>query len=379
MSWSGQYIPTANCSFARPMRQYSPTLPVVSSGRGPSRRSRPVPLSESQSGEARAPEGPSDKRALQKSSFSEVNSGCDYRERFQTGSQASKSASENTTAVPRRRRGRAPLELPDQFGAVLDDYIRALAAAPLAAQTRRTYTSKVRQFLAWLAIAALDEDPLSSAAARDWAVRDYRTHLQSVLKRSPATVNNALAARSHRQSVLKRSPATVNNALAAVDDFYIRRGLGPASAARIEIAAAAPRALDARAQLRYLRAVQRCPSPRDLALALVPFYAGARISEIVALDLDDVARSARKGVLQILGKDEAPPARSARNLQARLLHPPRRGRMRSARKLAARGARADDGLTPRNYAQCGTTHHPADAARRQRSPRSLRAVTADGS
>ena len=40
------------------------------------------------------------------------------------------------------------------------------------------------------------------------------------------------------------------------------------------------------------------------ALALVPFYAGVRISEIVALDVDDVARSARKGVLRILGKGE---------------------------------------------------------------------------
>jgi hypothetical protein len=33
-----------------------------------------------------------------------------------------------------------------------------------AAQTRRTYTSKVRQYLAWLAGADLDEDPLMSAA-----------------------------------------------------------------------------------------------------------------------------------------------------------------------------------------------------------------------
>jgi integrase/recombinase XerC len=40
------------------------------------------------------------------------------------------------------------------------------------------------------------------------------------------------------------------------------------------------------------------------ALALVPFYAGARISEIVALDVDDIARSARKGVLRIYGKGE---------------------------------------------------------------------------
>ncbi len=193
------------------------------------------------------------------------------------------SASENTTALPRRRRGRAPLELPDQFDAVLEDYIHALASAPLAAQTRRTYTSKVRQYLAWLAGADLEEGPLASAGGRDWAVRDYRTHLQTVSKRSPATVNNALA---------------------AVNDLYIRRGLGPAAAARVDAAVAAPRALDKRAQLRYLRAVQTCPSPRDQALALVPFYAGTRISEIVALDIDDIARSARKGVLRILGKGE---------------------------------------------------------------------------
>ncbi len=166
---------------------------------------------------------------------------------------------------------------------MLDEYSTALRTAPLSDQTRRTYASKVRQFLAWLAGAELDADPLAGPDGRDWAVRDYRAHLQTVLKRSPATVNNALA---------------------AVDDLYIRRGLGPASAARVEIAATAPRALDQRAQLRFIREVQRCPSPRDQALALVPFYAGARISEIVALDVDDIARSARKGVLRILGKGE---------------------------------------------------------------------------
>ena len=39
-------------------------------------------------------------------------------------------------------------------------------------------------------------------------MRDYRTHLQAVLKRSPAPINNGLA---------------------AVDDLYLRLGLGPAA------------------------------------------------------------------------------------------------------------------------------------------------------
>lgn len=114
-------------------------------------------------------------------------------------------------------------------------------------------------------------------------MRDYRTHLQAVLKRTPATVNNALA---------------------AVDDFYLRSGLGPANAVRVDLPTTAPRALGARAQTRYLRAVHAWPSPRDQALALIPFYAGARISEIVGLDVDDVRLSARKGTLRIYGKGQ---------------------------------------------------------------------------
>jgi hypothetical protein len=78
----------------------------------------------------------------------------------------------------------------------------------------------------------------NSKDARDWAVSDYRSHLQTVLKRKPATVNNALA---------------------AVDDLYIRRGLGPANAARAELPKTAPKALSPRAAVRFLREVQTCP------------------------------------------------------------------------------------------------------------------------
>ena len=193
------------------------------------------------------------------------------------------SASENAAEGSRARRGRAPVDLGEGFIEVFGAYVAALGAAPLLAQTRRTYASKVRQFLVWLAGAGVDGDPLGSADGRDWAVCDYRGYLQGVLKRSPATVNGALA---------------------AVDDFYIRRGLGPAKAKRAEVPAAAPRALGSKVQIRYLRAVQACGSARDRALALVPFCAGTRIAETVALDVDDVRLSARKGTLRVLGKGQ---------------------------------------------------------------------------
>lgn len=195
-------------------------------------------------------------------------------------SSSTENAQTGTTARPVRR-GRAAVELPEPFAGALCAYTGALAAAPLAELSRRTYASKVRQYLAWLAAADADGDPLATADGRDQAVRDYRTHLQAVLKRKPATVNNALA---------------------AVDDFYNRRGLGPADVARVEVPSAAPRALDRPAQIRYLRAVGARPSPRDQAIALVAFYAGARIGEIASLDIDDVRLCERNDSLRILGQ-----------------------------------------------------------------------------
>jgi len=200
--------------------------------------------------------------------------------------QVNGTASENTRRPPNpSRRGRAPVFLPLALEAAHTAYTVHLARAPLSAQTRRTYASKVRGYLAWLAEAAVEGDPLIEAVARDWAVRDYRTHLAAVLKRSNSTVNNALA---------------------AVNDFYTRRGLGPAKAARLELPAQAPRALTGKAVLRWLRAASAVDSSRDRALALTPFYAGARIAEVVALDVADVRLSARKGSVRFYGKGGKP-------------------------------------------------------------------------
>jgi integrase/recombinase XerC len=193
-------------------------------------------------------------------------------------------ASENTRPVPGpRRRGRQPVPLPVRLESVHAAYAAVLGGAPLSAETRRTYASKARQYLAWLEAADVDGDPLADPAARDRAVRDWRTHLLTVAEQAPATVNNALA---------------------AVDDFYTRRGIGRAAAERTDLPTTAPRALGKRAQLRWLRAVEAHPSPRDRALAGIPFYAGARILETVRLDTGDVRISARKAVLRIHGNGD---------------------------------------------------------------------------
>jgi len=62
---------------------------------------------------------------------------------------------------------------------------------------------------------------------------------------------------------------------------YTRHGLGKVTIERDELPETAPRALDEQARIRWLRAVQAHLSPQDRTIALIPYYAGARISEIV--------------------------------------------------------------------------------------------------
>ena len=76
---------------------------------------------------------------------------------IQDEAQHPETTSENTEPDQRRRPGATSITLSDAHRQVLAGYLAVLARAPLSAETVRTYTSKVRQYLAWLAIA--DRDP----------------------------------------------------------------------------------------------------------------------------------------------------------------------------------------------------------------------------
>jgi hypothetical protein len=117
--------------------------------------------------------------------------------------------------------------------------------------------ARVRQYLAWLAATHRrrrpgDQDPLTSPKARDFAVRDYRRWL---LHEGP----------------IKRSVVYANSALTAIDDFYLRRGLGATKIDRDDLPRQAPRALEEKARIRWLRAVEQVTSPCDRCIALIPY------------------------------------------------------------------------------------------------------------
>lgn len=169
--------------------------------------------------------------------------------------------------------------------AVVGRYRGWLERQPLGERTRDAYLAQVSGFVAWLATSAHGVQALSEPKVRDWAVRDYKRYVK----------------------IKKRwAPTSVNQSLAALDNFYRSLGVGRPEVAREELPQVAPRALEEDDQRLFLRAVEADPSARDRAIATVFFYTGLRLSELAALDLADVAVSARRGRVRVRsGKGDA--------------------------------------------------------------------------
>ncbi len=169
--------------------------------------------------------------------------------------------------------------------AMLAGYAGWLKRQPLAARSREAYLAQVRGFVMWLAGSEHGARALADSHVRDWAVRDYKRYAKTTKRWGPSSVNQALA---------------------GIDSFYRSRGAGRPEVAREELAQTAPEALGEAEQRTFLRFVQACPSARDRAIATVFFYAGLRLSELAALDMTDIAVSARRGRVKIrTGKGDA--------------------------------------------------------------------------
>jgi len=162
-------------------------------------------------------------------------------------------------------------------GAAVERYLGDLEQAPLAARTREAYGQHVRAYAAWLAGRSEPALAISDPRGRDHAARDFKRHLK--------------ADRGWK-------PSSVNLALAAVDHFNRFLGLGPANVKREPLAQAAPRALSEEQQRALLRAAE-ASRPRDRAIVTLLLYTALRLHELVALDVEDLSISARKGLLVV--------------------------------------------------------------------------------
>ncbi len=159
----------------------------------------------------------------------------------------------------------------------LNAYQTWLDTQPLAYNTRLAYQRAVAGYCTYLMSGQPhSEPPLANENARNYAVRDYKLHLKTVTHSKPTSVNLVLA---------------------SLDHFYSFLGLGRPQVSREDLPHQAPRALEPHQQKNFLRAVERCSSKRNQALALLLFYTALRIGECAALKRLDINVGLRKGTV----------------------------------------------------------------------------------
>lgn len=148
----------------------------------------------------------------------------------------------------------------------------------LADASKRAYEARVREFVAWTVEQGEQyADAFTDEYVRDYAARDWRRKLLTVDKKAPSTVSQAMS---------------------ALGSFYAWLELGKPQGVRVDVTPSDRKGLVEEDLRKLLRACQRSGA-RNYAIAATLFYAGPRVAELVALDVEDVHMSERKGMLSI--------------------------------------------------------------------------------
>ena len=175
-----------------------------------------------------------------------------------------------------------PRTQPDRsFQAAVPGFLAYLTERERSPNTVRGYKADIRTFAAWYE--ATMEQPLAS-------VLDI----------------TAVELREWRREMIARGqkPASVNRRLSAVQSFEhwaADTGIIPGAPERptsCRQQRAAPRWLDRKERLAFLRAVEH-GSPRDRAVAIVFLNTGLRVAEMAVLLWTDIVISERKGTLLV--------------------------------------------------------------------------------
>jgi len=162
----------------------------------------------------------------------------------------------------------------------LDAWLEYLRNTNKSENTLRSYRQRVLSFAEWFE--STNGEVIISERVTPTDLREYKSYLLTNMKRSPSTVNLSLVA--------------IANWL----DFNGRTMPMPSN---VEEVRSAPQGLDRLSQRSLTRAVERESVPRDIALITLMLNTGLRISEVAALDIEDLAIGDRSGSLKVrMGK-----------------------------------------------------------------------------
>src|SRR4051812_9628255 len=144
-------------------------------------------------------------------------------------------------------------------------FLNELARQEAAANTVASYRADLALFARWFD--ATNGEAFSAAAVTPTDIREYRSYLQNVERRAPATINRKLAALRAFFRWAHGTKRVVESPTAAVKG--------------VQGEPAATKWLDKRSVDRLIRTVERYGKARDLAIVQLLRHSGIRVGELV--------------------------------------------------------------------------------------------------
>jgi site-specific recombinase XerD len=176
--------------------------------------------------------------------------------------------------------------MPQDTPEAVELFLQTLSDQGAAELTIRNYRSDLLHFARWLA--GPTAKPFSPAAITPTDIRAYRSHLLTLERRAPATIQRRLTAlRKFCQWALAQQRS-------AADPTQGVKGV-----------ASVPRALswlEKKDVDQLLRAGERAGNKRDLAILATLRQTGLRLSELGRLRVESLQFAERRGQLQLWGK-----------------------------------------------------------------------------
>ena len=165
----------------------------------------------------------------------------------------------------------------------IEAFLADLERQGKSAHTIRNYRADLLAFQRWFDGANHEDFAASLITPTD--VREYRGYLQATRRLAPATVNRHLAT--------LRAFASWSVVKGYLDVLPTAEVTGP------QTPAWEPRWLDRPDERALVRAVERYGNPRDVAIIVTLLQTGLRVGELVALELEDLELSPRKGAVTV--------------------------------------------------------------------------------